>query len=257
MSARSGLVGKKSSWPYLGPYRVILSWTEKSKKCQNVVDVCLFSQCGPLLPSTHGGGIVLGWSWIGYLEWGLTVHNIAMQALPVAISPLFLIFLQECSVLCRLQFHSSRVIGHAYCLVNQILAAASLETIKWVPHGSHVAETTTLPTYKPTRSAKQQQLLQVGIWEFFGRRRRLEIWEPGNLGFSEFGDLGTWKSRIVEIWRPGNSKVWDPTNQKKSLKNQIRSAQNVGKVWISRNKNPPSPIWTISSNMARNKYKNM
>ena len=24
---------------------------------------------------------------------------------------------------------------------------------------------------------------------------------------------------------------------------QIRSAQNVGKVWISRNKNPPGPIW--------------
>ena len=39
-------------------------------------------------------------------------------------------------------------------------------------------------------------------------------------------------------------KFWDPKNPKiKILKIQIRSAQNVGKVWISRNKNPPDPIW--------------
>ena len=45
------------------------------------------------------------------------------------------------------------------------------------------------------------------------------------------------ESRNVEIWGPGNSKKWDPTNQKiKILKIQIRSAQNVGKVWISRKK---------------------
>ena len=56
---------------------------------------------------------------------------------------------------------------------------------------------------------------QVGIWEFFRRRRRrLEIWEPGNLGFWEFGDLGTWKSRNFEIWGPGNPEFWDPKNQK-------------------------------------------
>ena len=38
--------------------------------------------------------------------------------------------------------------------------------------------------------------------------------------------------------------IWDPTKiQKiKILKIQIRSAQNVGKVWISR-KHPPGPIW--------------
>ena len=38
--------------------------------------------------------------------------------------------------------------------------------------------------------------------------------------------------------------IWDPKNQKKLriLKIQIRSAQNVGKVWISREKNHPGPI---------------
>ena len=43
--------------------------------------------------------------------------------------------------------------------------------------------------------------------------RRLEIWE--------FGDLG-------------------PKNEKENLKMQIRSAQNVGKVWISRKKILPT-----------------
>ena len=45
-------------------------------------------------------------------------------------------------------------------------------------------------------------------------------------------NLGTWKSGNLEIWRPGNPEIWGPKNIK-NLKIQIRSAQNVGKVWIS------------------------
>ena len=49
-----------------------------------------------------------------------------------------------------------------------------------------------------------------------------------------------------------NPEFWDLDIQKfgiqnmkkvKILKIQICSAQNVGTVWISRNKNPPGPIW--------------
>ena len=62
------------------------------------------------------------------------------------------------------------------------------------------------------------------------------------------GNLGTWKSGILGIWRSGNPEclrfgdleiqnLGIPKIKKmKSLKNQIRSAQNVGKVWISRKK---------------------
>ena len=32
-------------------------------------------------------------------------------------------------------------------------------------------------------------------------------------------------------------------HKNKIIKIKIRSAQNVGKVWISRDKNPPGPIW--------------
>ena len=63
------------------------------------------------------------------------------------------------------------------------------------------------------------------------------VWKSGNLEIWEFGDLRTWKSRNLEIWGPGNPEMWGPKNQKnKILKIQIRSAQNVGKVWISRKK---------------------
>ena len=47
---------------------------------------------------------------------------------------------------------------------------------------------------------------------------------PGNPDFLRFGDL--------EIQNFGIQKI----KKMKSLKNQIRSAQNVGKVWISRKK---------------------
>ena len=43
----------------------------------------------------------------------------------------------------------------------------------------------------------------------------------------DFGNLGTWKSRNL-----GSKKI----KKMKSLKIQIRSAQNVGKVWIRRRK---------------------
>ena len=51
-------------------------------------------------------------------------------------------------------------------------------------------------------------------------------------------NLGTWKSRNLEIiCGLGNPEIWGPKNGKiKILKIQIRSAQNVGKVWISRKK---------------------
>ena len=61
------------------------------------------------------------------------------------------------------------------------------------------------------------------IWEF----GNLEIWEPGNLGIFGFGHLGTWKSRNLVSQKIPNVKI---------LKIQIRSAQHVGKVWISRKK---------------------
>ncbi|MEC8565001.1 MAG: hypothetical protein VXY90_14125, partial [Pseudomonadota bacterium] len=76
------------------------------------------------------------------------------------------------------------------------------------------------------------------------------VWESGNLGIWESGNLGTWKSGNLEIWEPGNLGTWKSGNlgSKKSkkikikiLKIKIRSAQNVGKVWISK-KNPPGPI---------------
>ena len=52
-------------------------------------------------------------------------------------------------------------------------------------------------------------------------------WKSGNLESWEFGDLGAGKSRNLEIWGPGNPESWGPKN-KKVLKIQIRSAQNVG-----------------------------
>ena len=43
--------------------------------------------------------------------------------------------------------------------------------------------------------------------------------------------------QILEIWGPGNPEIWAPKNRKMEiLKIQIRSAQNVGNVWIRRKK---------------------
>ena len=47
MSARSGLVGKKSSWPYLGPSEAIFSMDRKNQKLPKI---CLFSLVGQWAP---------------------------------------------------------------------------------------------------------------------------------------------------------------------------------------------------------------
>ena len=45
------------------------------------------------------------------------------------------------------------------------------------------------------------------------------------------------RGQILEIWGPGNPEIWIQKMKKiRILKIQIRSAQNVGKVWISRKK---------------------
>ena len=80
---------------------------------------------------------------------------------------------------------------------------------------------------------------------------------------------GTWRSGNLEIWGPGNPEIWrsgDLVIQKfgvhkmekiEILKNQIRSAQNVGKVWISRKKillahlGPCGPIFCVGRKNAQ------
>ena len=53
------------------------------------------------------------------------------------------------------------------------------------------------------------------------------VWKSGDLEIWEFGDLGTWKSRNL-----GSNK----STKIEILKIQIRAAQKVGKVWVSREK---------------------
>ena len=55
-------------------------------------------------------------------------------------------------------------------------------------------------------------------------------------------DLGIWKSGDLEIQKFGIQKM----ENIKTLKIQIRSVQNVGKVWISRKQNLPAPFGAIS-----------
>ena len=67
-------------------------------------------------------------------------------------------------------------------------------------------------------------------------------------------------SRNLELWGPANPEIWDPKNLKKMkvLKIQIRSAQNVGKVWISRKKSswphsgPSQAIFSMDWKNAKN-----
>ena len=52
--------------------------------------------------------------------------------------------------------------------------------------------------------------------------------------------------QILEIWEPGNPEIWGPTNGKMKIRKiQIRSAQNVGKAWISREKILPALFGAI------------
>ena len=70
-----------------------------------------------------------------------------------------------------------------------------------------------------------------GVW----KSGNLEIWEFGDLEIQKIGDGGL-----------GNPEIWGPKHQtKKSIKIQIRSAQNVGKVWISRKKILPALFGAI------------
>ena len=54
-----------------------------------------------------------------------------------------------------------------------------------------------------------------------------------------FGDLGSWKSRNLDSKNLKHTKV---------LKIQIHSAQNVGKVWISRKQIPLTLFGAIRGN---------
>ena len=89
------------------------------------------------------------------------------------------------------------------------------------------------------------------------------IWSLGALGegsgwdlrvrpAAASGNLGTWKSGNLEIWGPGNPAIWGPKNKNiKIMKIEIRSAQNVGKVWISREKNLPAPFGALWAQFLR------
>ena len=63
----------------------------------------------------------------------------------------------------------------------------------------------------------------------------------GNLGTWKSGNLGNWRSGGLEIQKFGVQKI----KKIKILKIQIRSAQNVGKVWISRKKILPALFGAI------------
>ena len=64
------------------------------------------------------------------------------------------------------------------------------------------------------------------------------VWKSGNLEIQEFG---SWN---LKIWEPGNPEIWGPKHLKK-IKIQIHSAQNVGKVWISKKKILPALFGAI------------
>ena len=60
MSAMSGLVGTKSSWPYLGPF---FHGPEKSKKHDKMLPISLGGPMGPIHPvwalaAIHRGGAI-------------------------------------------------------------------------------------------------------------------------------------------------------------------------------------------------------
>ena len=113
-----------------------------------------------------------------------------------------------------------------------------------------------------TCQGKLQNKARVFVLSQQGPLRR--IWSLGALGegsgwdlrvrpqpppSAASGNLGTWKSGIWGIWRSGDlgiQKFGAQTIQKiKDLKIQICSAQNVGKVWISRKKILPAPFGAI------------
>ena len=78
---------------------------------------------------------------------------------------------------------------------------------------------------------------------------RPDFWKSGNLEIWDFGTLEIWGPENPEILRFGDLEIQNFGIQKmkkiKVLKNQIRSAQNVGKVWISRKKILPALFGAI------------
>ena len=75
------------------------------------------------------------------------------------------------------------------------------------------------------------------------------VWKSGNLEIWDFGNLEIWGPGNPEILRFGDLEIQNVGIQKmkkiKVLKNRIRSAQNVGKVWISRTKILPALFGAI------------
>ena len=76
-----------------------------------------------------------------------------------------------------------------------------------------------------------------GVW----KSGNLEIWESGNLEIWGPGNSEMWRSGDLEIQKCGVQKI----KKIEILKIQMRSAQNVGKVWISRKKILPALFWAI------------
>ena len=60
MSARSGLVGKKSSWPHLGPSEAIFSIGRKNRKNAKILPIFLGGPMGPIHPVWGSGGVAEG-----------------------------------------------------------------------------------------------------------------------------------------------------------------------------------------------------
>ena len=75
------------------------------------------------------------------------------------------------------------------------------------------------------------------------------VWKSGNLEIWDFGNFEIWGPGNPEILRFGDLEIQNVGIQKikkiKSLKIQIRSAQNVGKVWISRKQILPALFGAI------------
>ena len=93
---------------------------------------------------------------------------------------------------------------------------------------------------------------QVGIWEFVRRRRRrrrwrrrLEIWEPGNLWIWRSGNLEIWGSGNPEIWRSGDLEIQKLEFQ--TIKKRNSKFKSVLPKMSARSglvgKKPPGPIW--------------
>jgi len=55
MSARFGLVGKKSSWPHLGPFQAMLSMGRKNAKIEYVLPIFLGGPMAAIQPVWANG----------------------------------------------------------------------------------------------------------------------------------------------------------------------------------------------------------